>query len=185
MITANCDEHKQPRLTLKRTASFRCTSGTTLTPQLIYICFFFFLKFRAVGSDFVVTCVLHSEFCFSGQSQVLRIGTFSFVYWQEHHLIFFQFSFLTLSLYIPLSQNLALLEILNWVYSLPGVWFEKTMSDSCILESVSASNHISRKVATSSLPRSITIVDVPKSRALNPESKISVIIEMPIWDHAY
>lgn len=78
VIIANCGERKQPRLTLKRTTSFRCTSGTTLTPQLIYI--FFFSKRRAVGSDFVVTCVLHSEFCFSGQSQVLRIGTFSFVY---------------------------------------------------------------------------------------------------------
>lgn len=93
VIIANCGERKQPRLTLKRTTSFRCTSGTTLTPQLIYIyiyicvyvyiyiyIYIFFSKRRAVGSDFVVTCVLHSEFCFSGQSQVLRIGTFSFVY---------------------------------------------------------------------------------------------------------
>ena len=55
------------------------------------------------------------------------------------------------------------------------------MSDSCILESASASNYISRNVATrNSLARSITVMHVTKSRALNPESKISVITEMPI-----
>lgn len=88
VIIANCGERKQPRLTLKRTTSFRCTSGTTLTPQLIYIyiCIhihiYIYIFFRNAEQWVLtlVTCVLHSEFCFSGQSQVLRIGTFSFVY---------------------------------------------------------------------------------------------------------
>lgn len=52
------------------------------------------------------------------------------------------------------------------------------MSDSCILESASASNYISRNVAMrNSLARSITVTDVTKSRALNPESKVSVITD--------
>lgn len=62
----------------------------------------------------------------------------------------------------------------------------ETVSDLCILESVSASNHLTRNAAVQELISwSITIVDIPKSRALNPESKILVKAEMPIWDCGY
>lgn len=55
----------------------------------------------------------------------------------------------------------------------------KTMSDSSILESVSASNHIPTNVAIEELISKINnhCAYSKESRALNPESKISVITE--------
>lgn len=55
---------------LGRTTSFRSSpSGTT--PQSPFQVGFG--KFKTRASDFVITSTLCSEFCFSGQSQVLRI----------------------------------------------------------------------------------------------------------------
>lgn len=57
---------------------------------------------------------------------------------------------LPLPLYIPLSQDSALLRILDCVSNLPRSWFEEAMADSCLLEPTSASNHISRNLAVGS-----------------------------------
>lgn len=184
-MIANCSEHwgsKKNKKKNKNPASFRYrTSGTTSTPQLMLL-----WKCKITWFWLFIAHVPHTELLFfSGQSQVLRIETFSFVYWQnatKNVLI----QLLTLHLYTSLPELGSSLKSLKEFIICQEYGLMKTVSDSCILESVSASNHKPRNAAIRNpLARSITIVDIPKSRALNPESEISVITEMSIWDCGY
>lgn len=81
---------RQSRVTLQRTSSRYASETTCHSPPLPRSrCFG---KHNMLGSDFVTAYILHSEFCFSGQSQVLRIETFSCVYWQTQPKKCFNFT---------------------------------------------------------------------------------------------
>lgn len=63
-----------------------------------------FGKCKTLGSDFAIANVLHSELCCSGQSQVLRVETFSCVYWKKMQPEDVFFQLFTLYLYTSFPE---------------------------------------------------------------------------------